>query len=145
MPKPDARLGTLRQEIRLRSNSYQAAWVASELRYFDDNPSYPTTALLLCVTQLGSSSAASQDQRQFASILNHPLGSAQGPVAFSVSGIPHAVGYYIGDDHGIVNAVFAKSKYFVFVSAAGLSKSGAIAAQSLATHLAMAQYQRLLD
>jgi hypothetical protein len=121
----------------------QDHWVASELRYFNDDPAYPMTALLLCLTQLGSFSAASQDRQSLAASLDHALGSVSAPVMFSVSGIPNSSGYYVAGDHGIVNIIFAEGKYFVFVSAAGLSASGAADAQALATNLATTQYQRL--
>jgi hypothetical protein len=117
-------------------------WLASQLRYFDDDPAYPMTALLVCVTELGSSSAASQDQQHLTAILDNAE-SASAPVAFSVSAIPQGSGYYIGGDHGIVDIYLARSRYFVFVSAAGLSAPGATAAQSLATNLALEQYRRL--
>ena len=50
----------------------QDHWVASELRYFDNDPAYPSTYLLLCVTQLSSSANAAANQMQVLTNIEHP-------------------------------------------------------------------------
>jgi hypothetical protein len=119
------------------------AWVASELRYFDDSREFPMTALVLCVTQLASSSAAGRDREDLMSVLAHRAAAFSAPVSFAVSGVPGALGYDVAGNQGLVDIFFARGRYFVFVSAAGVSPSGGRAARKLATELAGVQYARL--
>jgi hypothetical protein len=118
----------------------QDRWTASQLRYFDNNPTYPTTYVLLCVTELDSASDAAQDQEQLLTQEHGSLGGLPAPAPFSVPGIPDAAGFVVGAARQIF---FAKTKYFVFVVSASASPSGLAAGQSLVTNEALAQYQRL--
>lgn len=115
-------------------------WTASELRYFDNNPTYPTTYILLCVTELGSASDAAQDQEQLVRQAHGSLAGLPAPTPFAVTAIPNAAGFVVGAARQIF---FARSKYFVFVVTASASPSGLAAGQSLVTDEALAQYQLL--
>jgi hypothetical protein len=120
----------------------QDHWIASELRYFDDNQAYPATYLLLCVTQLGSSANAVANQRQVVDLDEHPLGGFPAPKRFSVASIPGAIGVYV-DSTAIGQIFFVKGTYFVFAVGAGLSPAGIAAVRSLVTTLAATQYRDL--
>lgn len=116
-------------------NLQEDHWVATERRFFDQNPAYPRLFLLMCVTELGSPSDASQDQEQKLGFLSG------GPTtSFSVPQIPGATGLYLGD---IPEIIFTKGKYFVFVEGAGVSTASKATRQSLVTNLAHTQYQLL--
>jgi hypothetical protein len=121
----------------------QDHWVASELRHYDNDPSYPQTYLLLCVTQLGSPTDASSNQAQVVGAIEHPPAALPAPVTFPVSDIPGAVGDFVGGGHAIAQIFFSKGPYYVFVVGTGLSPTGAAAAQTLANRLAATQYQDL--
>ena len=118
----------------------QERWSASELRYFDDDPAYPDTYVLLCVTRLGTASDAERNQEQLVGARSGSIGGLPAPTPFSVSGIPGAAGFRVGPGSEIS---FAKGRYLVFVVGAGVSSAGLAAAGTLATDLASAQYRRL--
>jgi hypothetical protein len=118
----------------------QDHWAASELRYFDNNPAYPTTYVLLCVTELEDPSDATQDQEQLVMQEHGSFAGVPAPAPFSVSGIPGAAGFVVGAARQIF---FARSRYFVFVVTASASPSGLGAGPSLVTNEAVAQYRRL--
>jgi hypothetical protein len=120
----------------------QDHWVASVLRYFDDNHAYPTTYLLLCVTQLASSANATANQAQTLNLEDHPLGGFPSPKRFTVPPIPGAVGFFV-DSTAIVQVFFARGPYYIFAVGAGLSPAGSAAVQSLVTTLATTQYRDL--
>jgi hypothetical protein len=120
----------------------QDHWVASELRYFDDDPAFPATYLLLCVTQLSSSANAKANQEQVVKLSDHPLGGFPALKHFTVTSIPGAVGNFV-DSYAIVQVFFAKGPYYVFAAGAGLSTAGSAAVQSLVTALARTQYNDL--
>jgi len=104
-------------------------WVASELRYFDANTSYPETYLLLCVTQLSSAADAVANEQQVAS-----LGVSSGVSSVGVTGAEvHVVG-------PAYQTFFARGRYFVFIVVTDLSGSDAPA---LAANVAQMQAQRL--
>jgi hypothetical protein len=120
-------------------------WVASELRYFDDDPAYPTAYLLMCLTLLGSSADVAANQQQVVSLSEHPpiafrSSKLPPPKFFAVSSIPGAEGVYLGKQGFIDQVFFAKGPYFVFVVGTDLTGD---AAQLLATGLAKSQYGRL--
>jgi len=118
----------------------QERWVTSELRYFDKNPAYPATYVLICVTELGSSSDASHNEQQLVAENGRSIGPLPAPTPFAVTGIPGAAGVLVGAAPKIT---FAKGRYVVFVVSAGVSAPGLAALRTLATDLASAQYQRL--
>ncbi len=117
-------------------------WVASELRYFDDDPKYATAYLILCVTQLGSPADAAANQAQVVALTEHPLGGFPALRRFSVSHVPGAVGVFV-DSISIVQVFFAKGPYFVFVAGAALSQPGRAAVRGLANDTAIFQYEDL--
>jgi hypothetical protein len=120
----------------------QDHWTGSELRFFDNNRSYPTTYVLLCVSQLESDLDAIHDQEQLVTQEHGSLAGLPAPAPFPVSGIPDAAGFVVGAAREIF---FAKSEYFVFVVSASASPSGLEAVPSLVTTEAVAQYRRLSE
>lgn len=112
----------------------QDHWVATELRYFDKDPAYPSTYLTLCVTKLGSASAASRIHEQKLVALS------EGPAKpFSVPQITGATGDILSVKNPQI--AFTKGRYFVYVVCAGASNAATEAArQPLVTDLAVTEY-----
>jgi hypothetical protein len=122
----------------------QDHWVASQLRYFDDNPAYPKSYLLLCVTQLSSMVNAVDNQKQVVT-LTEGEPSEDGlpaPTRFSVPAIAGGAGFvrFGGLE---VQVTFAKGSYYVFVAGASVTKPGWTALRSVVTALATTQYDDL--
>jgi len=113
------------------------SWVASQLRYFDDNPKYPSTYLAICVSQLKSPSYAKTDA-SFSVQYQHLVLNTS---SFSVSEIPNGSGLsYNSPFAGLFmgQIIFYKGSYCTVVTIQGKD-----AARSLTMSLAMADYHLL--
>jgi hypothetical protein len=108
----------------------RSGWVASELRYFDNDANDPETYLLLCVTQLRTAQDAVVNRKEVIA-----LGGA------SQSSAVHVPGAYVHAVGPAVQIFFIKGIYFVWIVATTLSSN--VKALPLGATLAHREYALL--
>jgi hypothetical protein len=121
-------------------------WVASQLQYFDKNPTYLSVWLEVCVTQMRSQTYAKTNASRDAKVLGYWLGP---PLSFSVPGVPSATGFLNNFTLWFwVTIIFSKGPYYTVISAEGTTTEGnerseATAVKQIAINRAVAEYHRL--
>lgn len=121
-------------------------WVASQLRYFDKNPTYPSAWLEVCVTQVRSQTYAKTNASRDAEVLGYALGR---PLSFSVPGVPSATGFLNNFTLWfLVTIIFSKGPYYTVISAEstttqGNERSEATVVKQIAINWADAEYHLL--
>lgn len=105
-------------------------WVASVLRYFDNNPADPESYVILCVTQLRNASDAVKNRNAVAA-----LGGSKAPASIHV---PSAHLNTVGPANQIS---FSKGNYFVWVVAVDLTSLPK--GLAIASNVALREYARL--
>jgi hypothetical protein len=107
-----------------------AQWVASVLKYYDDDASRPNAALIICVTQFRTASDATANRIRIL--------SAIGSSAIALKDIP---GTYLHAVASTEQIFFAKGVYFVRVTSTDVS--GTAMALTLGQNLTLREYNRL--
>jgi hypothetical protein len=121
-------------------------WVASQLRYFDKNPTYPSVWLEACVTQMRSQTYAKTNASRDAEVLGYTLGP---PLSFLVAGVPSATGLLNNFTLWFwVTIIFSKGPYYTVISAEGTTTQGnerseVTAVKQIAINWAVAEYHLL--
>jgi hypothetical protein len=121
----------------------RAEWLASQQRYFDDNPKYPNSYLLICVTTLKTSTDANNNFTKIVALAKTKSQFNPNPKVFPIGGIRGAVGDYVGGEPGIVQLYFTDGANFIFVVCTSLT-TGPSPAKTLAIALAQSE-DRLLN
>ncbi len=118
-----------------------ASWVASELRYFDNNPMYPSVWLAACVSQLKSPSYAKTVAGEDAGVVPvPPIESA------SIPNVPNAEVFFSSmpnQTNFLVEVIVLKGPYLVVVTTQGNDPSKETAIKAVAVNWAVAEYHRL--
>lgn len=126
----------------LTNSGGRKSWVATELRYFDKNPTYPSVNLLVCVSQLESSTYARTDAGRETQVLSDIFGSAS-MSSFAVPEILSATGIVgnVGSTSVIWVIVF-KGPYLIVITSQD-RRAEEIPARELSVNWAIAEYYRL--
>lgn len=119
----------------------QSHVLGGELRFYDDNSSYPGTVVVLCLAELSPARLAAataagvvRDRETLGAPTTFPFRT------FPVPGVPGATG--IGLD-GNENVYFAAGPYYICIAALDESTPNSSTAQVLARDLAVAEYHQL--
>jgi hypothetical protein len=118
------------------------SWVASQLKYFDKNPRYPSVYLLVCVSQLKSATYTKTDASRDTQFMGNIFASTSTSF-FSIPEIPSAVGIVsnVGST-SVFWIIFSKGRYLTVITSQD-RKVEETAARQLAANWAVAEYHRL--
>lgn len=109
----------------------QDHWIASQLRYFDGDPTVPHGYLILCVTELATAADASRNARQVGSLFS-------GSLVLSI-GVP---GVMVNESGTRDQYFYSVGRYFVLVVASSGS-SGAPAMKTAIESVVQAEHRLL--